>query len=209
MIDQKRKLTTGLLASALLLLFFAIAVNGLAADAHNVRLLGHSDLQGRPALQVVLKGDFAYVGHHSGSATNPLSGKMESNGTSIVDVSNPSQPKIIHHIPGYPGSESRAVQVVENFFNGRDFILRNQESGLRVIVQGRHEEAIGPTLEQLQTSLFYIGLAALACMLVVWILLWGIGARAMSGAGPRPLGSMGQTPAPVPAETIPMVGRRA
>jgi hypothetical protein len=55
-----------------------------------VRLVGYSNLQGRPALQIVLKGDFAYVGHHPGSSINPLSGKMEPNGTSILAVSNPS-----------------------------------------------------------------------------------------------------------------------
>lgn len=77
----------------------------------------------------MLKGDFAYVGHHSGTAINPPSGKRETNGTSIVNVSYPSQPKIVRHIPGYAGSESRAVQVVENFYEGRDFLLRNQESG--------------------------------------------------------------------------------
>ncbi|MFC1815845.1 LVIVD repeat-containing protein [Thermodesulfobacteriota bacterium] len=117
------------IVSLALFLSFALAAKGFAAESQNVRLLGYSDLQGRPALQVVLKGNFAYVGHHSGTAANPLSGKMEPNGTSIVDVSDPSQPKLVHHIPGYAGAESRAVQVVENFYEGRDFLLRNQESG--------------------------------------------------------------------------------
>jgi hypothetical protein len=38
------------------------------------------------------------------------------------------QPKIIKHIPGNEGAESRAVQVVERYFDGRDYLLRNQES---------------------------------------------------------------------------------
>jgi len=98
------------------------------ADAANVRLVGHSDLQGRDALQVVLKGNYAYVGHHRGRERNPMTGALEWNGTTILDVSNPKQPRIIKHIPGYEGAESRAVQVVEKYFDGRDYLLRNQES---------------------------------------------------------------------------------
>lgn len=98
------------------------------ADAVNVRLVGHSDLQGRGALQVVLKGNYAYVGHHRGRERNPMTGALEWNGTTILDVSNPKQPRIIKHLPGYEGAESRAVQVVEKYFDGKDYLLRNQES---------------------------------------------------------------------------------
>ncbi|OGP88999.1 MAG: hypothetical protein A2156_04965 [Deltaproteobacteria bacterium RBG_16_48_10] len=41
-----------------------ISKQACSAEALNVRLVGHSDLQGREALQVVLKGNDAYVGHH-------------------------------------------------------------------------------------------------------------------------------------------------
>jgi hypothetical protein len=99
------------------------------AEAHNVRLLGHNDLQGRDSLQIVLKGNFAYIGHHRGQGFNPLTGKNEANGTSIVDVSDPRQPKVVVHIPGRSGAESRAVQVAHNYFDGKDYLLRNQESG--------------------------------------------------------------------------------
>jgi hypothetical protein len=98
------------------------------ADAANVRLVGHSDLQGRDALQVVLKGNYAYVGHHRGRGRNPMTGALEWNGTTILDVSNPRQPRIVKHLPGDEGAESRAVQVVEGYFDGRDYLLRNQES---------------------------------------------------------------------------------
>lgn len=99
------------------------------AESSRVRLVGQNDLQGRDALQVVLKGNYAYVGHHRGEALNHLTGKSEPNGTTILDVSNPKQPRIVKHIPGYKGAESRAVQVMEKYFNGRDYLLRNQESG--------------------------------------------------------------------------------
>ncbi len=99
------------------------------AEALHVRLIGHNDLQGREALQVVLKGNYAYVGHHRGEQYNPLTGKVEPNGTTILNVSDPKHPEIVTHIPGYTGAESRAVQVVVKYFNGKDYLLRNQESG--------------------------------------------------------------------------------
>ncbi|MBM4322581.1 MAG: hypothetical protein FJ115_03390 [Deltaproteobacteria bacterium] len=112
-----------------LVLTFLCPARSFSAESLNVRLVGQCDLQGREALQVVLRGNYAYIGHHRGDAFNPLTGKTESNGTTILDVSNPKQPKIIKHIPGYKGAESRAVQVAEKYFDGRDYLLRNQESG--------------------------------------------------------------------------------
>ena len=102
------------------------------ADAWNVRLVGYSDLQGREALQVVLKGNYAYIGHiidrGTGEAFNPLTGRVEPNGTTIVDVSDPANPKIVVHIPGKKGANCRAVQVAENYFEGKSYLLRNHES---------------------------------------------------------------------------------
>ena len=31
---------------------------------------------------------------------NPLTGQVEDNGTSIVDVTDPKHPRYLHHIPG-------------------------------------------------------------------------------------------------------------
>jgi len=124
--SSKPKISLGMLFLSLIVL---IPVQGSSAEALNVRLIGHSDLQGRDALQITLKGDYAYIGHHRGDEWNPLTGRVEPNGTTIMDVSIPSRPKIVKHIPGRKGAESRAVQVVEKFYNGKDFLLRNQESG--------------------------------------------------------------------------------
>ncbi len=99
------------------------------ADAANVKLVGYSDLQGRAALQVTLRGNYAYVGHHRGRERNPLTGRVEPNGTTILDVSDPARPRIVIHLPGREGAESRAVQVVDGYYDGRDYLLRNQESG--------------------------------------------------------------------------------
>ena len=59
------------------------------AEKNNMELVGSSDLQSRSAYQPVIhkQGDrwVLYVGHHGGMALNPLTGKEESNGTSILD----------------------------------------------------------------------------------------------------------------------------
>ncbi len=66
------------------------------AEAKNMNLVGYNDLQGRSAYQPSIhkQGNrwIAYIGHHGGSAMNPITGKTEDNGTSIVDVTDPKQP---------------------------------------------------------------------------------------------------------------------
>jgi len=60
----------------------------------------------------------AYIGHHGGTPevpqpVNRLTGQAENNGTSIVDVTDPSQPKYIAHIPGLQGHyEEGGAQMV-------------------------------------------------------------------------------------------------
>jgi hypothetical protein len=74
------------------------------AEKSNMELVGYNDLQARSAYQPVIEkqGDrwIAYVGHHGGEQPNPLTGKMEANGTSVVDVTDPKHPKYLGHIPG-------------------------------------------------------------------------------------------------------------
>jgi hypothetical protein len=74
--------------------------------ASNMTLLGWNDLQARSAYQPVIEKQgtrwIAYIGHHGGEALNPQTGKMEPNGTSIVDVTDPKKPKYLVHIPGEP-----------------------------------------------------------------------------------------------------------
>ena len=67
-------------------------------EKHNMELVGYHDLQARSAYQPLIhkQGDrwIAYVGHHGGTSLNPLTGKQESNGTSILDVTDPKRPTI-------------------------------------------------------------------------------------------------------------------
>ncbi len=91
-------------------------------EASNMRLVGWSDLQARSAYQPTIhqQGNrwIAYIGHHGGTdavpdPVNPLTGKPEHNGTSIVDVTDPAHPKYLHHIPGAKGTyEAGGAQMV-------------------------------------------------------------------------------------------------
>jgi hypothetical protein len=100
----------------------------LTAAAENTRLIGFHDLQGRESLQVTLQGDWCYVGHLPGCLRNPLTGRDEHSGTSILDVANPAKPTLIVHIPGAPDANCRAVQVIDNPRDGRRYLARNHET---------------------------------------------------------------------------------
>jgi hypothetical protein len=88
------------------------------AEAKNVRLVAHAQLQRRSAYQPVIHQQgsrwIAYIGHHGGKPkVNPLTGNMENNGTSIVDVTDPAQPRYLAHIEGQKGgTESGGAQMV-------------------------------------------------------------------------------------------------
>ena len=77
------------------------------AESRDMALLAHNDLQARSAYMPTIhrQGDryIAYVGHHGGQMMNPLTGRMEPNGTSILDVTNPRSPRYLFHIPGDAG----------------------------------------------------------------------------------------------------------
>jgi hypothetical protein len=97
------------------ILVFSVVVAGYAGvtafaqakpESKNMELVGYNDLQGRSAYQPTIHKQgsrwIAYIGHHGGSSMNTLTGKMEDNGTSIVDVTDPKNPKYLAHIPGDP-----------------------------------------------------------------------------------------------------------
>jgi hypothetical protein len=81
-------------------------------EARNMRLVGSNDLQARSAYQPIIHriGDryIAFIGHHGGTQAvpkpvNPMNGQGEFNGTSVLDVTDPKQPKYLTHIPGMEG----------------------------------------------------------------------------------------------------------
>ncbi len=103
---------------------------GHGAEARDMELVGHDDLQGRSAYQPTIfkQGDrfIAYVGHHGGKARNPLTGVEEDNGTSIVDVTDPARPRYLAHIPGASGGSEQGgaqmARVCER--QGKTYLLR-------------------------------------------------------------------------------------
>ncbi|MYD69794.1 MAG: hypothetical protein F4W89_03465 [Acidobacteria bacterium] len=111
------------------------ANTGHGEESFNSRLVGMSDLQGRSAYQPlpVRQGErrIAYIGHHAGEALNPLTGAVEANGTSVVDVTDPAAPVYLAHIPATGGtSGAQMVQVCEGdrlpgADAGRFYLLRS------------------------------------------------------------------------------------
>ena len=113
----------------------------LADSAQHVRLVGHHDLQGREALVVTTlsdpaNGSWVYVGHHESywdnkPKLNSITGQMEWNGTSILDVADPAKPKLVWHIPNDANRNSRSVSVVYDYTfdsSGHDYLIRNSEA---------------------------------------------------------------------------------
>jgi hypothetical protein len=115
------------------------------AEGRNMRLVGHNDLQARSAYQPVIHQQgsrwIAYIGHHGGTRLNPMTGAQENNGTSIVDVTDPKNPKYLMHVPGAPGGpESGGAQMLR-LCNGKDLPKgdRNKVYMLRSLGNIAHE----------------------------------------------------------------------
>ncbi|MEA2937880.1 MAG: hypothetical protein QOC56_1384 [Alphaproteobacteria bacterium] len=127
--NSRRGLTVAALAAAAALIAIPAAAQtqkqapkiGDPPEAMNMRLVGFNDLQGRTGYQPTIFKQgaryIAYIGHHGGNKDNPaplnaLNGQQELNGTSVVDVTDPKQPKYLAHIPGAVGDgEAGAAQM--------------------------------------------------------------------------------------------------
>ena len=86
-----------------------------AQDAENMVLLAHHPLDGRPSYQPMphLYGDrwILFAGHHAGEAVNSLNGEVEGNGTSVLDVTDPSNPVYLAHIAAPPWQEHGSISL--------------------------------------------------------------------------------------------------
>src|SRR5256885_15459223 len=97
-------------------------------EASNMRLVGMSDLQARSAYQPIIhkQGEryIAYIGHHGGTPDvpkpmNKLTGQGEFNGTSILDVTDPANPKYLKHISGLEGTYEEGGAQMGRVCDGR------------------------------------------------------------------------------------------
>jgi hypothetical protein len=128
-------MATGLLASG------ALARNADDGEARNMKLVGINDLQARSTYQPTVHKQggryILYAGHHplgapgeglAGGGTlpsfNPLTGRNEENGTSIVDVTDPRRPRYLFHLPVPNGLGGGAQMVRVCNRNGREYMLR-------------------------------------------------------------------------------------
>src|SRR5579872_2095500 len=100
------------LAGLVILLAITATAQPQKEEKNNMQLVGYNDLQARSAYQPTIHPQgqrwFAYIGHHGGSQPNPLTGKQEDNGTSLVDVTDPAHPRYLSHIPGEPAKNGVA-----------------------------------------------------------------------------------------------------
>ena len=93
-----------------------------------MRLVGMNDLQARSGYQPIIhrQGErtIAYIGHHGGTRDvpkpiNPMTNQPEFNGTSIVDVTDPKNPKYLFHLPGQEGNYEQGGAQMARVCDGR------------------------------------------------------------------------------------------
>ncbi|MPZ87883.1 MAG: hypothetical protein GEU81_07375 [Nitriliruptorales bacterium] len=97
--------------------------------ATNIRQLGQTDLRGHgDCMHVNVQDGYAYVGHMGGDRI----------GTSIVDVTDPTNPSVVAQLETPPGTHSHKVQVVEDLLvvnherNPAEPDARSWSAGLKV-----------------------------------------------------------------------------
>jgi hypothetical protein len=95
------------------------AVPAAYPSSVDLRLIGQNDLQARSAYQPVVhrygERRILFVGHHAGEGLNPITGFVEKNGLSILDVTDPARPMYLAHLKptGDEASGTQHVQVCD------------------------------------------------------------------------------------------------
>ena len=134
------------------------AADPRAEGAQNVRLVGYNDLQGRESLVVTTKsdpanGNWVYVGHHESfwdgkPKLNPITGKMEWNGTSILENSTIPRTRNSCGTSRTTRTGIRAASrwstTTSSMASGHDYLIRNSE----VLTEG--ETGTGPQVPDLR-----------------------------------------------------------
>jgi hypothetical protein len=82
----------------------------------NMKTIGFQDNQGRASsddgwIENQNGRYILYIANSPGKELNPLTGKVENNGTSLIDVTDPAHSKFLYHIPTESGGGSTHVAV--------------------------------------------------------------------------------------------------
>jgi hypothetical protein len=97
----------------------------------NMKVEGFNDNQGRPIYQPLIVNqdgrEILYLGNLTGQLLNPLTGKVESNGTSVIDVTDVKHTKYLFHIPGPPSAVGNAGAQMVRVCSGN--VLPHGEKG--------------------------------------------------------------------------------
>ncbi len=84
------------------------------AESLNLRLVGHSDMNGHGVtIQLIARGDYLYVAHFKGPV-----------GFSIVDVSDPRSPRVVKQVPPLPGTRCLKLQAADDLL-----LVSNEQVG--------------------------------------------------------------------------------
>ena len=130
---------------------------GEVAESLNMRLVGYSDLQARTAYQPTIQKQgnrwIAYVGHHGDHKLNPLTGQMEDNGTSILDVTDPKKPKYLAHLPGDKGKAEQGGAQMVRICSGADLPKADKSKFYMLRVFGNQAHEIWDVTEPAKPSL--------------------------------------------------------
>jgi len=85
------------------------------SESLNMRIIGHHDLNGHgDGMQLLKQGRYVYLAH---LGTSPMA-------LSIVDVADPSDPRVIMQMPHAPNTHAHKVQIAG------DILIQNQERPL-------------------------------------------------------------------------------
>jgi hypothetical protein len=103
----------------------------------NMKVVGFNDNQGRPSsddgwIENENGRYILYMTDSGGSAYNPMTGNVEPNGTSLIDVTRPDHPVFLHHIPSTTGSSSHVAvcsgSLLPHGTPGKWYMLRHDGS---------------------------------------------------------------------------------
>ena len=118
------------------------------SHAHNMRLIGHTDQNGRgDGQQIMVQGGHAYIGH------------VCSRGFSVVDVRDPTKPKTVNYVENPPNTWSLHLQVHYDLLllvHGRDMFSQPEMADERNYYKpkaGRHDDHATPERRNLSAGM--------------------------------------------------------